>query len=72
MRFLSRAKKIQICPNCVHKKTASPKSKLPVQKICQYVHVSADKSCVKLPLRGVCGKLRLPDGGFAAAIRPQG
>jgi hypothetical protein len=27
---------------------------------------------LKLPLRGVCGKLRLPGGGFAAADSPAG
>jgi hypothetical protein len=30
-----------------------------VPGIFQYAHVSADESCVKLPLRGVCGKLAL-------------
>jgi hypothetical protein len=34
--------------------------------------VSADESCVKLPLRGVCGKLRLPGGGEAVADSPAG
>jgi hypothetical protein len=41
---------------------------------CSYNHVrvSADESCVKLPLRGVCGKLRLPGGADAAAYTPAG
>jgi hypothetical protein len=47
-------------------------NKLPVPKIFQYAYVSADESCVKLSLRGVCGKLRLRGGGEAAADSPAG
>jgi hypothetical protein len=47
-------------------------NKLQVREIFQHVHVSADECCVKLPLRGVCGKLRLPGGGEAAADSPAG
>jgi hypothetical protein len=43
-----------------------------VLEIFQCGRVSADESCVKLPLRGVCGTLRLPGGGEAAADSPAG
>jgi hypothetical protein len=47
----------------------SPKSELHVQEFCQFPHVSADDSCLKLPLRGVWIR---PTGESTAASPPPG